>query len=53
MSELRITMSDQSNKMLESFKKVVDTIVEEEMPFSDYIEIERLPKKNLALSRSR
>jgi len=39
MAELKITMSDQSKKMLESFKKVVDTIIEEEMPFSDYVEI--------------
>jgi len=39
MDELKITMSDQSKKMLESFKKVVDTIIEEEMPFSDYVEI--------------
>ncbi len=39
MAELKITMSDQSKKMLESFKKIVDTIMEEEMPFSDYVEI--------------
>ncbi|TES87052.1 hypothetical protein E3J95_00425 [Candidatus Aerophobetes bacterium] len=39
MAELKITMSDQSKKMLKSFKKVVDTIIEEEMPFSDYVEI--------------
>jgi len=39
MAELKITVSGQSKKMLESFKKVVDTIIEEEMPFSDYVEI--------------
>ncbi len=39
MAELKITMSDQSKTMLESFKKVVDSVVEEEMPFSDYVEI--------------
>ena len=39
MAELKIIISDQSKKMLESFKKVVDTIIEEEMPFSDYVEI--------------
>lgn len=32
-------ISEQSKKMLESFKKVVDTIIEEEMPFPDYVEI--------------
>lgn len=39
MAELKITISDQSKKMLESFKKVVDTIIEEETPFSDYVEL--------------
>ena len=39
MGELKITMSDQSTNMLESFKKVVDTIIEEEMPFNDYVKI--------------
>ena len=39
MSEHKITISDQSKKMLDSFKKVVDTIIEEEMPLSDYVEI--------------
>ena len=39
MSEHKITISDQSKKMLNSFKKVVDTIIEEEMPLSDYVEI--------------
>ena len=39
MAELRIAISDQSKNMLESFKKVVDTIIEEEMPYSDYVEI--------------
>ena len=32
-------ISEQSKKMLESFKKVVDTIIEEEMPFPNYVEI--------------
>ena len=32
-------ISEQSKKMLEGFKKVVDTIIEEEMPFPNYVEI--------------
>ena len=39
MNAHKITISDQSKKMLESFKKVVDTIMEEEMSLSDYVEI--------------
>ena len=39
MDELKVTMSHQSKKMLESFKKIVYTIMEEEMPFSDYVAI--------------
>lgn len=32
-------ISEQSKRMLESFKKVVDTIIEEEIPFPNYVEI--------------
>ena len=39
MAELKITMSDQSRNVLDSFKKVVDAVIEEEMPFSDYVEL--------------
>lgn len=39
MAEFKITVSEQTKKMLESFKKVVDTVIEEEMPFSDYVEV--------------
>ena len=39
MSNLELTLSEQTRKMLESFKKVVDTVIEEEMPFTDYLEI--------------
>ena len=39
MAELNITISDQSKKMLESFKRVVEAIIEDEIPFPDYVEI--------------
>lgn len=39
MSDFDIPFSEESKKMLMNFKKVVDTIIEEEMPLSDYVEI--------------
>ena len=39
MADLESSFSEQTKKMLISFKKVVDTIIEEEMPLSDYVEI--------------
>ena len=39
MAELKITISDQSKKMLEGFKKVVEAVIEEEMSFPDYVDI--------------
>lgn len=39
MTDLESSFSEQTKKMLMSFKKVVDTIIEEEMPLSDYVEI--------------
>lgn len=39
MTDLESSFSEQTKKMLTSFKKVVDTIIEGEMPLSDYVEI--------------
>ena len=39
MTDLESSFSEQTKKMLTSFKKVVDTIIEEEMPLSNYVEI--------------
>ncbi len=39
MSNLELTLSEQTRKMLESFKKVVNTVIGEEMLFTDYPEI--------------
>lgn len=39
MADLESSFSEQTKKMLISFKKVVDTIIEEEMPLSDYVEM--------------
>jgi hypothetical protein len=39
MTELKIAISAQSKKMLESFKKVVEAVIEEEMCFPDYVDI--------------
>lgn len=39
MADTKIAISGQSKKMLESFKKVVDAVIEEEMPFPDYVAI--------------
>ena len=39
MADTKIAISGQSKKMLESFKKVVDAVIEEEIPFPDYVDI--------------
>jgi len=36
---IKIALSSQSKKTLDSFKKVVDAIMEKEVPFSDYVDI--------------
>ena len=39
MSKLESSISDQSEKMLMSFKKVVDTVLEEEMHITNYLDL--------------
>jgi hypothetical protein len=39
MAEIKIAVSNHSKKMLESFKKVVEAVIEGEISFPDYVDI--------------